>query len=555
MTNWTKPSLNSTYTAFISELKYRDEVVGSLYSSDVAVTNLPANNSTDWGVRSIRWNASGGYFQRRNAANDNWERLEGNSGTHKFVNLQATNITGTGTISGDDITASDQLQAARINVTGSTKPSNGMYLGATNEVRFTTNSDDRFTIESNGQCGIGTVNPAQKLHVVGTLRLENGSSGTVFELGEGGTGNRSAEMRFVGDTTRTGSNAGFKILRGSGGANTTTELIHRGTGQFILEANEAADMLFKTTNATRMIIDSGGAVCIGTDTSPDDRLHIKHSTNNAVYIRVQNNEGYARFGTNENDSFIDADRQRFRNRAGSTTYLDIQSSLFDIKIAAKVNGNLQVTGTVTGTFSGNGASLTSIPYSALTGTPTIPSAVTNNNQLTNGAGYTTYTANQSLNTSNSPTFNNMTLNGQLEVNANDNSSTIVMADGNNGDRSIHNNANKIGFLTQSGGDGAYCDDSGNWTAVGNVTAYSDERLKENIKTIPNALETVKKLRGVSFNRKDFGSKGIGVIAQEIEQVLPEVVVEGEYKSVSYGNIVGLLIEAIKELEKKHKHGL
>ena len=60
---------------------------------------------------------------------------------------------------------------------------------------------------------------------------------------------------------------------------------------------------------------------------------------------------------------------------------------------------------------------------------------------------------------------------------------------------------------------------------------------------------------ISFERKDFTGKGIGVIAQEIEQVLPEVVVDGEYKSVSYGNIVGLLIEAIKELEKKHKHGL
>ena len=118
-----------------------------------------------------------------------------------------------------------------------------------------------------------------------------------------------------------------------------------------------------------------------------------------------------------------------------------------------------------------------------------------------------------------------------------------------------NDASYIGFKKTDGNFGSYMDNSGNWTAIGNVTAYSDERLKENIKTIPNALETVKKLRGVSFDRKDFSSRGIGVIAQEIEQVLPEVVVDGEYKSVSYGNIVGLLIEAIKELEKKHKHGL
>ena len=130
MTNWTKPSLTSTYTDFITELKYRDEVVGSLYSTDLspAPSNLPANNSSAWGQRSIRWNASNSYFERRNAANNNWERLEGNSGTHKFVNLQAANITGTGTVSGDDVTATDQLQAARLNVTGSTAPANGLYL-------------------------------------------------------------------------------------------------------------------------------------------------------------------------------------------------------------------------------------------------------------------------------------------------------------------------------------------------------------------------------------------------------------------------------------------
>ena len=63
-------------------------------------------------------------------ANNDWERLEGNSGTHKFVNVEAVNITGTGTVSGDDVSATDQLQAARVNVTGSTAPSNGLYLPA-----------------------------------------------------------------------------------------------------------------------------------------------------------------------------------------------------------------------------------------------------------------------------------------------------------------------------------------------------------------------------------------------------------------------------------------
>lgn len=96
------------------------------------------------------------------------------------------------------------------------------------------------------------------------------------------------------------------------------------------------------------------------------------------------------------------------------------------------------------------------------------------------------------------------------------------------------------------------DKSGNAVFRGNVTAYSDIRLKTNIETITNALETVSKMRGVTYERIDSGVKGIGVIAQEMKEVLPEVVMEAaseeEYMSVSYGNIVGVLIEAIKELK-------
>ena len=90
--------------------------------------------------------------------------------------------------------------------------------------------------------------------------------------------------------------------------------------------------------------------------------------------------------------------------------------------------------------------------------------------------------------------------------------------------------------------------SGNLTALGNITAYSDARLKTDIKTIDNALDKVTKLRGVSYKRLDTQEAGIGVIAQEIENVLPEVVQDGSYKSVAYGNVVGVLIEAIKELK-------
>jgi len=92
--------------------------------------------------------------------------------------------------------------------------------------------------------------------------------------------------------------------------------------------------------------------------------------------------------------------------------------------------------------------------------------------------------------------------------------------------------------------------NGSVRATGDITAYSDRRVKENIITIDNALEKTLQLRGVFYNRtdKDDKSQKVGVIAQEIQEVLPQVVNE-DYNgllSVSYGNITGLLIEAVKE---------
>ena len=86
-----------------------------------------------------------------------------------------------------------------------------------------------------------------------------------------------------------------------------------------------------------------------------------------------------------------------------------------------------------------------------------------------------------------------------------------------------------------------------------VTAFSDERLKRDIETIPNALDKVCQMRGVTFERiDDEGHKSMGVIAQEVEKIIPEVVREDKseekIKSVAYGNMVGVLIEAIKDLK-------
>ena len=81
----------------------------------------------------------------------------------------------------------------------------------------------------------------------------------------------------------------------------------------------------------------------------------------------------------------------------------------------------------------------------------------------------------------------------------------------------------------------------------NFVSSSDARLKSEVETIADALALVSALRGVRFTMD--GSRQIGVIAQEVEAILPEVVRADDagQLSVAYGNITGLLIEAVKEL--------
>ena len=93
--------------------------------------------------------------------------------------------------------------------------------------------------------------------------------------------------------------------------------------------------------------------------------------------------------------------------------------------------------------------------------------------------------------------------------------------------------------------------TGDIYATGNIIAFSDESVKDNVKTIENALDKVNNMRGVTFTRNDEEDKErvyAGVIAQEMEQAFPEVVFENPNgtKAVAYPNIVSVLIEAIKE---------
>ena len=188
---------------------------------------------------------------------------------------------------------------------------------------------------------------------------------------------------------------------------------------------------------------------------------------------------------------------------------------------------------------------TSGDYTDLSNKPTIP---TNNNQLTNGAGYiTSVSGNISQLTNNS---GYVTSSGVTSV---------ATGNGLSG-----GTITSTGTLTMSG---SY---SGTFQATGNLSAYaSDERLKNFKGKIENALDKVDRLSGYYYEWNDLAKSldngksfkdgiEVGVSAQEVEEVLPEVVsiapiveienLDTDYKTIHYDKIVPLLIEAIKELK-------
>ena len=113
-------------------------------------------------------------------------------------------------------------------------------------------------------------------------------------------------------------------------------------------------------------------------------------------------------------------------------------------------------------------------------------------------------------------------------------------------------ANTTGNSGTTGGQGSIkftFAQNGTFTAVADVIAYSDAKLKENVKTLDG--NKVLQMRGVSFDRKDTGKHSSGVIAQEVQKIAPELVHKNDDGTlgVAYGNLTGYLIEAVKQQQE------
>ena len=259
------------------------------------------------------------------------------------------------------------------------------------------------------------------------------------------------------------------------------------------------------------------------------------------------------------------------NTAGAIVARDSSGNFSAGTITATLNGNAS---NITGTYGGT-LTLSQVT-SALGFTPynnTNPNGYITSSASISGtaSNITAYTINQSVGTGNSPTFVTPSFTtGCITTNYDAAGFAYrLVASGSGTSATIQwtNNAQNAQWTSLTGTNGALAcstafNVTGDITATGNITAYySDERLKNKLWNIDNALTKVKSLNGFYFEPNEIAQelgyklkKEVGVSAQEVQAILPEIVVpapvDDKYLTVHYEKLVPLLIEAIKELSAK-----
>ena len=402
-------------------------------------------------------------------------------------------------------------------------PATEIVFHTQNAITHGTGGSERMRITSAGNVGIGTTSPDAKLHVAsGKVAVDNTSSSTDVRYG----GSLLALANSYSALDNIAAIDFPQSAAGSGFSRVGVQYKSRTASQ------ETQDMFFVTmyggASSEKMRILGNGNVGIGT-TSPSAKLEVTGSV-----IRVNSDEGgfyqYTSAG---------AFRSAFYDNGSVTS------------IYADGNGSTPVM-----TFNAGNVGI---------GT-TAPQQLLHILGTTNG-----YAMIQGANDS-----------GQAGIYFKKEDTTGTM----NRTKALvvfHTNVGSgwgrghLGFCLNSADDNTVVStsdekfrmaDNGDFHADGDVIAYSttvpsDERLKDNIKTIENASEKIAKMRGVEYQwntGKLAGKKEIGLIAQEVEAVIPEVVsekklplltgTEDTYKTVDYERLVALLIESNKELQNR-----
>jgi len=359
-----------------------------------------------------------------------------------------------------------------------------------------TNNTERIRITNAGKVGIGTPSPSQDLSIVGTNVGDGGSIGiydqtlSAYARVKFISNSTGSWLGWVGNVSESNYTDPYDSMKGPG----TLSVNQYATAPLAINNRAAYPILFGTADVEKMRITSAGQVGIGTK-SPDQKFQVSGGN-----ITVDNGNGYYAKTVSGVDS-----RLIYMNGSndvvlgsGTTNNIRFNTGTGGESLTIANGGTVSTAGalTVGGLLTGN-ANLQLAGNAAITGT-----------LHSNGALSTASTLGVAGNT---------TLSGTLFV-----SSTIST------------NSDIIAF------------------------ASSDKRLKDNIQHIPNSLDIVSQLNGVSFDWNDqqslYTGKDYGVIAQEVEEVLPEIVTtrSNGIKAVRYEKLIPVLIEAIKELRNENR---
>jgi len=382
-------------------------------------------------------------------------------------------------------------------------------LGADNPFHFFTGSNERLTILSGGNVGIGTTGPSGRLEV--SSSLTGSTLNTIIARNTAATGYSGVDIY---------NDAGKEFWVGMGGSSVGGSWGNNG----VMVAYGTANLILGTSGAEKVRIDTNGNVGIGT-TAPGQALHVYNSngalgyktarfdsndTSNGTRIVISNsgntaanNYGFISGGSGQ----IGADKFSIARLNTDSTYSDYKLMVFD--------------------SAGNVGIGTTNPLAKL--------------ELNNN-GFVAMDLTDSSQSANSKTFRMINYNSVFYLQAMDDARTTPSG------QMVMNRLGNVGIATTTPTE--KLEVAGNAKATSFIYS-SDRNLKQNITTITNPLDKILQLRGVTFNWKADNKASVGLIAQEVKQVFPELVVgeEGNY-GVQYGNLVAPLIEAVKEQQKQ-----